>query len=173
MAIYVEIFNTVMNLVMAGSHELGDLLGFSVETKECQMLIFSHFYSYTDICRGAILNASVFRVSIHTYQSAEVQAWRLLCSEFPFTHISICRGAKLEGVCVQSFHSHITICWGVSMNVFVVRVPVHTHVNLPRCKTWRRLSSEFPFTHINLLRWKVVGVCVQSFHLLYIFCVQF
>ena len=33
---------SIPNLVMAGSHELCDLLGFSLETEERQMLIFSH-----------------------------------------------------------------------------------------------------------------------------------
>ena len=48
-ALYVEIFNTVMNLVMAGSHELCDLFGFSVETEERQMLVVSHV-PFISIC---------------------------------------------------------------------------------------------------------------------------
>ena len=119
------------------------------------------FHSYISISWGADLKASVFRVSIHAYQSAEVRTWRRQCSEFPFIHINQLR-CKLEGVSVQSFHSYISICWGADLKASVFRVSIHTYQSA-EVQTWRRLCSEFPFIHINQLRCKLEGVSVQSF----------
>ena len=97
----------------------------------------------------------------------------------PSIHINLLR-CELEGVCVQSFHSFISICWGANLKASAFRVSIH--INLLRCnlegvcvhtfhsyqsaevQSWRRLCSEFPFIHINLLRCKLEGVSVQSFH---------
>ena len=119
-------------------------------------------HSYTSICWGADLNASVFRVSIHTYQSAEVQTWRHLRSESPFIHINLLR-CKLECIGVQSFHSYLSVCWGANLKASVFRVSIHSYLSA-EVQTWRRLCSEFPFIHINLLRCSLEGVGVQSFH---------